>query len=94
MTLRTHYNSEDEDDIDDEEDNSEPALVVDTTDDDDNDDDDNDDDDNDDDTNNDNGKPRQVLLGLLWIGAGAVALVRLLQEQVAVTEILTSQSHG
>ena len=37
MTLRTHYNSEDEDDIDDKDD-SEPALVVDNTDDDDNDD--------------------------------------------------------
>ena len=48
----------------------------------------------DDDINNDNGKPHQVLLGLLWIGAGAVALVRLLQEQVAVTEILTSHSRG
>ena len=52
-----------------------------------------DDDDNDDDDNNDNGRLHKVLLGLLWIGAGAVALVRLLQEQVAVTEILTSQSH-
>ena len=29
VTLRTHYNSEDEDDIDDEEDDNEPALVVD-----------------------------------------------------------------
>ena len=38
MTLRTHYNSEDEDDIDDEEDDNEPALVADNTDDDDNDD--------------------------------------------------------
>ena len=53
-----------------------------------------DDDDNDDDDNGDNGRPHQVLLGLLWIGAGAVALVRLLQEQVAVTEISTSQSRG
>ena len=53
-----------------------------------------DDDDNDDDINNDNGSPHQVLLGLLWIGAGAVALVRLLQEQVAVTEILISQFHA
>ena len=49
-----------------------------------------DDDDNDDDDNGDNGRPHQVLLGLLWIGAGAVALVRLLQEQVDVTEILIS----
>ena len=49
---------------------------------------------NDNDNDNDNGRLHQVLLGLLWIGAGAVALVRLLQEQVAVTEILTSQSHG
>ena len=29
LTLRTHYNSEDEDDIDDEEDDNEPALVID-----------------------------------------------------------------
>ena len=48
----------------------------------------------DDDIFNDNRRLHQVLLGLLWIGAGAVALVRLLQEQVAVTEILTSQSRG
>ena len=38
VTLRTHYNSEDEDDIDDAEDDNKPALVVDNTDDDDNDD--------------------------------------------------------
>ena len=28
------------------------------------------------------GRPQQILLGLLWLGAGGVAVIRLLQEQV------------
>ena len=28
------------------------------------------------------GRPQQILLGLLWVGAGGVAVIRLLQEQV------------
>ena len=28
------------------------------------------------------GRPQQILLGLLWLGAGGVAVMRLLQEQV------------
>ena len=28
------------------------------------------------------GRPQQVLLALLWIGAGGIAVIRLLQEQV------------
>ena len=28
------------------------------------------------------GRPQQILLGLLWLGAGGVAVIRLFQEQV------------
>ena len=28
------------------------------------------------------GRPQQILLGILWLGAGGVAVMRLLQEQV------------
>ena len=40
------------------------------------------------------GRPQQILLGLLWLGAGGVAVMRLLQEQVFYSCLMRVVSHG
>ena len=40
------------------------------------------------------GRPQQILLGLLWLGAGGVAVMRLLQEQVLYSCIIRVVSFG